>query len=75
MKLRQCFLLSKWSESRVWQYSLALYMKERRIPRHCSGIYAVSTNFKHLLKKIPRKWICGTKTSKRQAKKKNSRSD
>jgi hypothetical protein len=42
----------------------------RRIPRHCSGIYAVSTNFKHFLKEFPRKWICGMKTWKRQAKKK-----
>jgi hypothetical protein len=45
----------------VWQYSLALCIEE--FPEEfSSGIYAVSTNFKHLLKEFPRNWICGTKT-------------
>jgi hypothetical protein len=62
----------------VWQYSLALCMEEfgEEFPDIAvKYIYAVSTNIKHFLKEFSRKWICGTKTWKRQAKEKNSRSD
>jgi hypothetical protein len=59
----------------VWQYSLALCMEEfgEEFPDIAvKYIYAVSTNIKHFLKEFSRKW---TKTWKRQAKEKNSRSD
>jgi hypothetical protein len=61
----------------VWQYSLALCIEEfgEEFPDIAVEYAQFRQTLNISLKEFPRKWICGMKTWKRQAKEKNSRSD